>query len=411
MVIDSNMKKIVVNIFFLLASMMLTITGCSESDLLHPAGKDDGSAPGQVTNVRVRNWSGAATISYDLPKDSDLSYVKATFIGTNGAEREMRASSYVDSLVLEGFGDTKEYTIEIRSYDKFENASAPVSVKINPLDPPVNLVFKSLSWDVDFGGFVVNFDNVTKSKVGIYVTRRDSVSKEQEYYDAYFTESSGGHFSVRGLPDEENEFGLYVMDHWGNSSEIKTFTVTPWREDFLDKSKFEWINPVRVPGDLKSSDWHRNPQSLWNGIIDNWDYGHTIWPLEFPHRFTFDLGVTAKMSRVKTWQRTGDDVRWQHGAWRLFKVYGCTELPSGNSAADPFEGWTLIGDFVSVKPSGLPIGQVSDEDIQLLNEGEEFSFDRDAPSVRYLRFEINGVHSAMKLSCMSEISLWGEIEK
>jgi hypothetical protein len=411
MVIHKNMKKINIYFIFLSTLAMLLISGCSESDLLRPGGKNDGKAPDPVSNVSVRNWSGGATISYDLPNDPDLSYVKATFTGTNGEERDMVASGYVDSLVLEGFGDTKEYTIELRSYDKYENASDPVQVTVNPLEPPVSLVAKSLTWEVDFGGFVVNFENTTKSKVGIYVTRKDTVTNEQEYYDAYFTESSSGHFSVRGLPDDENDFGLYVVDHWGNSSDTLTFTATPWREDFLDKSKLEWVNPVRVPGDLASNQWHSSPRNLWNETISNWDYGHTIWPLDLPHRFTVDLGVTAKMSRLKTWQRPGEEVRWQHGAWRLFKVYGCTELPEGNTEADPFNGWTLIGDFVSVKPSGLPIGQVSDEDLELLNEGEEFSFDRNAPAVRYIRFEINAVHSSMKLSCMTEISLWGEIQE
>lgn len=389
----------------------LCLAACSEVDLLHPFGEDDGKAPGKVTNVQVRNFSGGATINYTLPSDADLSYIKATFKGTDGSSREMRASSYVDSMTVEGFGDTREYQIELRAYDKFENESEPVKVSVQPLEPPISLVFKSLSWQVDFGGFAVGFKNVAKSDVGIFISRRDPDTQEMEYYDAYFTESEGGEFSVRGLPNEENDFALYVQDNWGNTSEMLTFTATPLLEEFLDKKLFRLQNPDNIPGDLPSGQWDHTPSNLWDTVVDNWNYGHSKWPVELPHRFTFDLGVTAKLSRIKTWQRSGSDVCWQHGAWRLFKVYGCTELPANPSVSDPMAGWTLVGSFVSVKPSGLPLGQVNDEDMTLLAEGEEFKFDREAPAVRYLRFEINAVHSQMKLTCMTEISLWGQVEK
>ena len=384
------------------------LSGCSEVDLLHPYGTDDGKAPSPVSEVTVTNKPGAAVIRYKLPADMDLSYVKAEFMGTDGSKREARASSYVDSLLIEGFGDTKDYPVEIRAYDKFENASSPVTVTVTPLTPPIQSVFESLEWSVDFGGFMVSFENATKANIGIYVTRRDTLSGEMEYYDVYYTEKAGGVYAVRGLPDDENDFGLYVQDHWGNRSQVLEFTTTPWREDLLDKKLFTAVNPGMVNGDLALNQYHTQMSNAWDGVIDNWNYFHTKWPLELPHRFTFDLGVVAKMSRLKTWQRSGEDVRWQHGAWRIFNVYGCTELPAITS--DPLDGWKLIGSFTSVKPSGLPQGQVSDEDIQLLTEGEEFIFDRNAEPIRYIRFEILGVHSEMKLSCMSELTLWGQIE-
>lgn len=402
------MKNYIGILFF----AFLLIAGCSDVNLLHPYGNDDGVAPGPVSDIQVRNWSGAATISYTLPDDADLSYVKATFTGTNGEAREMRASAYVDSLVIEGFGDTREYVVELRAYDKFENASEPETVTVQPTTPPIALVRESLDWAVDFGGFLVTFENVTGSNIGLYVVRRDTVSLEMEYYDVHFTEQKEGSYAVRGLPDIENDFGVYVRDNWGNSSDTLTFTTTPYREDELDKEKFMAVDGAKVPGDLLSSQFNKGMEYMWNGTIDNWDYFEPKYPTQLPHRFTMDLGVVCRMSRMKYWQRSGDDVRWQHGAWRIFNVYGCTELPplSEASADDPMKGWTLIGAFESVKPSGLPIGQVSDEDIQLLQEGEEFSFDKDAPAIRYMRFEIISPHSTMQHSSVSEITLWGQIE-
>ena len=381
-------------IYSILLTSALALAGCAEVDLRHPYGDDNGQAPGPVRDVQVENFSGGAVLRYTLPGDLDLSYVKATFTGTNGIQREATASAYVDSLVIDGFGDTREYSVEIRSYDKFEHASTPVTVKVNPLTPPIQTVFESLEYSIDFGGFIITYENVSKAEVGIYVTRRNSATGEMEYYDVYFTKLPSGQYAVRGLPDDENDFGIYVSDRWGNTSEVLSFTGTPLREDLLDKEKFEWVDPSNMKGDLSRSDYDASnyPQKFWNGVIDNWDYIHTVWPLPFPHRFTVDLGVSAQLSRVKTWQRSADDVRWQHGA-------------------DVLAGWTLLGDFVSVKPSGLPTGQVSDEDVELVAEGEEFIFPRDIPAVRYIRFEVNAVHSAMLLSCMSEMTLWGQIEE
>lgn len=393
-------------------SLALAAAGCSDSsDLLRPYGPDDGRAPGTVSEVTVSNFSGGATIRYKLPSDRDLSYVKASFRGTDGTEREVRASGYVDSLRLEGFGDTRDYKVSLRAYDKFENASAPVEVTVTPLTPPMQLVYESLTYDIDFGGFIVNFENEAKSDVAIYILRHDAQSGELEYYDVYYTGLARGSYAVRGLPAEENEFGLYVTDRWGNTSETMTFTGRPWPEERLDKKLIQSIDWRRMPGDISWSEYAGNPMNLWNETISGGDFAHTDYPVDFPHRTTFDLGVKVKLSRLRTWMRDNEDTCWQHGTWKDFRVYGCMELPSSPSADDPMAGWTLLGDFHSVKPSGLPIGQESDEDVEVRKNGEEFTFDREAPAIRYIRFECLMSWSGMKCSAMTELALWGDVQE
>lgn len=394
-----------------LLSFALAAAGCADSDLLRPYGPDDGRGPDPVADVSVRNFPGGATLRYRLPSDRDLAYVKATFVGTDGCPREVRASGYVDSLRIEGFGDTRDYRVEVRACDKFENASLPVEVTVTPETPPMQRVFESLDYEVDFGGFVVHFENEAKSDVAIYVLRRDAASGTLEYYDVYYTGQAKGSYSVRGLPAEENEFGLYVADRWGNVSATMTFTDCPWPEEKLDKKLFQAVPYGRIPGDISWSEFAGNPANLWNDVISAWDFAHTDYPAEFPHRTTFDLGVLAKLSRIRTWMRPNEDTRWKHGTWKVFRIYGCEELPEAPSAADPLAGWTLLGDFVSVKPSGLPLGQENDEDIALTAEGEEFSFDRAAPAVRYLRIEVDMSWSGMKCSAMTELSLWGDVQE
>ena len=178
------MKRQFIHIYILLAAALLA--GCKETDLLKPYGDNDGTAPGPVANARVRNYPGGATIRYDLPDDADLAYVQAEFTSTNGERREVRASQYVDSLVIEGFGDTREYTVDLYAYDHFENRSDVLAVTVHPETPPVYTIFESLKYTVDFGGFLVEYENPTKSDIAIYVMQRDSVSGDFEYYDAYY---------------------------------------------------------------------------------------------------------------------------------------------------------------------------------------------------------------------------------
>lgn len=406
------MKRYIV--FFAVALTLLS--ACQEKTLLRPYGENDGIAPGTVSNVSVRNFSGGATLKYTLPMDGDLAYIKARYTDSNGIKREAVASAYVDSLVIRGLGEACDYEVSIVSCDKHENESEAVKTVITPTTPPIDLVFNSLKYTIDFGGFLVEFENPEKADVGIYITQLSKLSNEQEYYDSYFTKKVSGSYAVRGLPAEENEFGVYVQDKWNNRSEMMTFVGTPLYEEEFDKKTFSWVDPKLVPGDFTRDQLYEGwctPEKLWDGEISNWNYCNTILDMPFPHTFTMDLGQLAKLSRLRIWQRDGLEVVWQHAMWKRFNVWGCTELPDwqAQTPEDRMKGWTKLGEFTSVKPSGSPSGVVTDEDLQLVKEGEEFGFLATTPFVRYVRFEILEVHSLMKSSGMSEIALWGQYEK
>jgi hypothetical protein len=51
----------------------------------------------------------------------------------NGVVRQVKASSYVNYLTLEGFADESEYTVYLYSVNRSEKASAPVAVQVKPL--------------------------------------------------------------------------------------------------------------------------------------------------------------------------------------------------------------------------------------------------------------------------------------
>ncbi len=385
---------------FLLAS-------CAEEKGHEPIGSGNKNAPGQVKNVQIQNIAGGAIFTYELPDNVDLQYVKAVYV-SNKVEKETRASAYVTTLKVEGFGSTDERTVKLYAVNRMEVASAPVEAIIHPLIPSVRLVEQSLTESVDFGGFVVSFENVNKADIAIYALRKDSIENKYEEYDAMYTSLERGSFPVRGLPNKENDFGVYVVDRWNNYSDTLFFTMTPWREDNLLKSGFRYKT---VQGDVGWNYHGGAPEKAWDNNVSNGNYAHTDFPAEFPHRFTMDLGVAVRLSRFKFWQRPGDDVLYQHGAPKVYRIYGRADDPGSGNPGNILEGWTLLMTCHSFKPSGLPLGQNSSEDVEFAAKGEEFTFPRDISAVRYLRFEMLESWSGMKCSTISELSFWGEIQE
>jgi len=73
----------------------------------------------------------------------------------------------------------------------------------------------------------------------------------------------------------------------------------------------------------------------------------------------------------------------------------------------------LSGEFTGVKPSGLPLGQISQEDTMYAAEGEEYIIEENNHiSVQYIRIHIletwdNGTTVAQ----FAELEFYGDIDK
>jgi hypothetical protein len=223
--------------------LFLLFTACKE-DQIGPIDRSD-TPPGPVTNATVENLPGRAVITYDLPGDSDLLYVKAVYEIRPGVPREVKASFYRDNLTVDGFATTGEYEVRLYAVDRGENESVPVSVTVQPLTPPILSVFESIEVREDFGGINVVFKNEDEADIVISVLTRDSFG-DWVSADAFYTSLSEGNFSVRGYEAEEREFGVYVRDRWENRSDTLAGTWLPWYEIELDKNRF---SNYRLPSD------------------------------------------------------------------------------------------------------------------------------------------------------------------
>jgi len=361
----------------------------------------DTGAPAPVTNIQVENLPGAAKITYRLPNDQKLLYVKAECM-INGKMVEAKSSPYNNELLIEGFGATGEQEVKLYSVSLSETKSEPLVVKVNPLTPAYEDTFKSIALRETFGGASVTFDNPTEANLVIQILVQQT-DGDWKVAETYYTKKANGVFSARGFDPKPTNFAVFVKDRWNNYSDTLTKELVPVFEKQLDRTKFR---EVSLPTDQLAAFGWTMPY-LWDGVIvnnTNVDKPgfHTSPNGVWPQWFTFSLGVKARLSRFKYWQR-GSWVAFTDRNIKKFEIWG-----SNNPAQDgSWDSWTKLMDGTSVKPSGLPMGTNSPEDIALVGAGEEFIFPDNTPEVQYIRIKVLETWSGSKSFYIMQVGFWG----
>lgn len=382
--------------------MIMMISGCKQSET-EPFNKND-TAPGPVTNVKVVSLAGGANISYDRPEN--MMYVKAVYTIRPGVERETKATYYKNSLIIEGFPDTREYEVKLYAVSRGENASEPITVKVTPLTPPVMSTFESLKFESIFGGIRIGFANFSEAELVVSLLAQDSIG---DYVPAetFYTKRKEGFLNARGFPPVPRKFAAFIRDRWNNHSDTIYTEATPLFEQQLDKTKFKAVN---LPTDTYAP--HTNfagLTALWDGAWNSGTVFHTKPGTGLPQWFTFDTGVAVSLSRFKFYHRLDGGQGSAAGAYtagdpKVFELYGSNNPPSDGS----WTNWELIGQFESIKPSGSPLGTVTAEDFQYaVVNGEEFDIPPGTPKYRYIRWKTNRVWGSLDHHYLAELTFWG----
>lgn len=375
--------------------VVIAIQACKQSDIAPTV--NDGVAPGPVTGVTVTNLSGAATLKYSLPSDPDVLYVKAVYKTKQGVERETKVSYYNNTITVVGFADTDPYEVKLYAVDKGGNISQPTSVTVNPLTPPYKVIRNSLQANANFGGIDVSFENATEADVAMVVIAPDSLG-DFATLNTNYTTLKQGMFMTRDLKAKETKFGIYVRDRWGNISDTLKVTLTPIYEERLDRTKMKALtlqtntdSPLGYGGSIAG---------LFDGSVTD-GYYHTGDAGRMPQWFTYDMGVSAKLSRMSWWMRPG--FYFNLHSPRKVEIWGSND-PSPNGS---FDGWVKLTDYEQIKPSGLPVGQLSTADNDAAVAGETITIPLDAPKVRYIRFKTISNWSSGTYVQVFEIAMWG----
>ncbi len=387
------------HIYILIA--VLWTGACTEPEIGSTA--MDKVAPGNVTEVKFINVPGGADISYTLPNDNDLLYVKANYILENGKPMSVRVSMYEDTLRIRGFANEAPQRVELVTGDRSKNESGPVEITITPKRSAIYNILESLEMATAFGGIVLMWDNDTESDVAMTLLRRTGMGSYEEV-NTYYTNARIGRQAVRGMESEEMEFAVYIRDRWENVTDTVRSTLTPLYEVQLPPGSYR---EYKMTGDSPVSYGWALGFALDGDLTQPWGWFATpsvdggIWP----SRCTISFTSQASLSRVRIIQRHPE--MWENGNPKKFTLWGSNDPnPDGS-----YDGWTPLKTFTSVKPSGYPSGQYSDEDAYVAINGEDFEMDADkvAP-YQYYRFEFTenwgGDNTWVNLF---EILFWGQM--
>ena len=166
----------------------------------------------------------------------------------------------------------------------------------------------------------------------------------------------------------------------------------------LDKSK---IKGIKLIGDTEiHAGFPQGVANIFDGKIPTTriqNFGspyHTIVYAPFPVLFSFDMGDNYYLSSLLWFPRH----ILCYGHPRFFEIYGAMELNpdstrelyDSDGVLDPY--WTLLASFESTRPSGATVSSIdvglTEEEWQILFNGQRFEFPSGTPQARYIRVRV-----------------------
>jgi hypothetical protein len=336
-------------------------------------------------------------------------------------------NNYTDSveLVVAPGVDTVSYTIApiaentysfmIHTYDGDGNKSIPVEVLGTVYGENYrtllgNRMLKSTYYDgLDL---LLKWGAAESSETGLEVSWTSSAdgSEQTLTVDPSETETVLANFDVENLLK-------YSSTHLPDSVAIDMIQAIPVErivDPVTELSKATWT-AFPLTGDIGINGSYPLDR-LWDRNFGN--FMHSADPIALPGSFTWSLGLTAKLSRMKLYPR-GDrnDDNWSRGQPRTFEIYGAAAQPV---PTEDWADWTLLGSFECIQPSGNgtkdPFEGPTASDIAFGRSGIDFQFVPAAPgdplpAIQYVRFRSLShfePNSAPRI-LLAEITFWGTL--
>ncbi|MCL7986441.1 DUF4959 domain-containing protein [Sphingobacterium sp. lm-10] len=387
----------------LLCPLLLLLTGCAE-DLI-PGSFRQGEKPGAITSYTVTSVPGGAVIRYELPNHPDLRYVKAVYSMADGRVRENKASIYNNSILVDGFAKAGDYQVKLVAVGVGDVESDATAIAITALTPTYLQTLEKLREEgnitATFGGIRLLFENATETPLAIHIISRNDQGQWQTARD-FYTRLGAGVLNVRGFAAQEREFGIFVTDRWNNTSDTIRANFLPLHEVMMDKSRFREYN---LPTDTwQAHTGFRTPSVLWDGNdrVSSTIF-HTAPGTGIPQHFSFDMGVAANLSRFLMYSRLNYEYQFNHP--KMFELWGSNNPDPDGS----WDSWTLVGTYNSVKPSGLPLGESTNDDINYARAGEEFDIEFQEEPYRYWRWRTLDTWGGNSDVSLGEFTFFGTV--
>ena len=206
------MKKQLNKAVLFLLFIFTTIISCSESENI------DTTPPGILSNISVTPTNGGGIISYSLPSDDDILYVKAVYTNSQGEEVFRVSSKHNTSIEVNGLSQSTPVNVKLLVVDLNENISEIVAIEFTPLESFIFFVQESIQIAPDLGGVKITWENIASKTVFVYVHILEGVDETIRILSSNNAEES---IFIRGLAPSEITISTKVEDFDGNITELK----------------------------------------------------------------------------------------------------------------------------------------------------------------------------------------------
>jgi len=394
----------------------------------------DTNPPGQVTNVEFTPQYGGGYFTYTIPSDADFLYTRAEYTIDTGVKISKTSSVYSDTLFIEGFGQQKEYEVQIFSVDRNNNHSSPVIMKVTPLEPTTLAVLETVQVQPGFSSLVVDWENDQRKNITIYV---NVTVGETEATKIYASNLANDRFMIDNLEGLPHSVNVYIRDTYENQTQTREFgQITPLTDGAISKDQWSFLRNNLLYGDKWDYDSNPDPfeqepleeyrttwrddsmknaretyyegriEKFWDNEYDyepklNLNYFHT-GPQSYPFSYFIDMGREIKGSRFKIWQRNAWGMLYGGENVEIWEIWISDDKDPSDGI---FDGWELVGRYRIVQPSNV---------IEARNEardGHEYLFYPENPRFtkpfRYLRYKAIKQFGGGNSGCASEITVFG----
>ena len=385
-----------------LTILFFAVSSCSKQD------DGDTTPPSVLTIDSVTPTNGGGIISYTLPNDDDILYVRAEYTNSNGVDVSRASSSYNNSIEIDGLNQTTALTITLYVVDQNYNQSAPIYVELVPLDSFIYLVQESIEVNTDLGGFRITWENIQSKTVYVFVHINNGTEEEIRILSS---NNSSESIAVRGLPSEEITISTRIEDFDENSTTLEEKgTLTPLFEQVIDKSTWTLVASQSVNGNA----WEGASANFWDDVIDttnnNSDNSYfMIWrdlnggSLDWPLDLVIDLNKNVKITRFTVWQRAF----WYNGPSDVPYYFQEENMKSFNLyASNDAQVWEELGQFDIGDPRDSQ-GNIPQSALDSAANGHEFELDEVSESFRYLKFRVTSNYGSEAYVNGSEITMYG----
>ena len=291
----------IIKILAILFISFTTLLGCRDDE------NQDSTPPGSLTIENITPTNGGGIISYMLPNDSDILFVRAEYTNSLGVDVYRVSSSHNNSVEIDGLNQNTPIQVRLFVVDENENMSQPVEVEFTPLPSFIYLVQESISISPDLGGVKLEWDNIAEKTVYVHL---HIVNGAEEEIRILSSNSASESIFVRGLESVEMTFLTKVEDFDGNITDLEEkATLTPLFEEMIDKSTWTLMSQLSVNGNA----WEGETTAFWDDIVDtaetNSDNSYfIIWrdqnggTLDWPLDIVINLNKNVRVHRLKVWQ-------------------------------------------------------------------------------------------------------------